>query len=358
MINYIYKIVKWPFFVLLFYVYILSTFVSFFPPDLNENTIFTAKKNNQKDSIFVYIQDKNLFNIKSEDIPYLNSVLISYSSNTSYFNVDNSGNINLNLFGPHLLIILFAVLYINLKIKYKKEQELRLIILHELEDRFRKRGSNLHDVVINPLKGIAKSLPKKVIKDLETEIPEDDAIKLVPKLHSILRKSSEQIIYMANKAHDIYRDISPPIHLIGFKNTVESYVEELKIHHPEVKIDLNFQEDPQLDPKLGIQLFRILQEAIGNSISHGRSNYIQIKFLKNNTLNKLYIKDNGIGFLVPKDLSHYVKEQHTGIANMQFRSSSIGAKFSIESKQGKGTSISITFPNKNKKYHIIWKRLI
>ena len=346
--NRMFMVLKWLLVVFLAYIYILSTIVSFFPPETNESGKFIIKKNDKKDSIFVYIENKNSFNIKLEDIPQLNSILISHSPKTNYFNIDNTGNVNLNLFGPHLLIVFFVVLYINLKIKYKKEQKLRLILLHELEDGFRKRGSNLHDVVINPLKGLAKNLPKKVIKDLESEIPEDDAIRLVPKLHSILRKSSEQIIYMANKAHDIYRDISPPIHLIGFKSTVESYIEELRMHHPGIKIDLNFQGDPQLDPKLGIQLFRILQEAIGNSVLHGKSNHIQIKFLENNNINNLYIEDNGIGFLVPKDLSYYVKQQHTGIANMQFRSSSIGAKFTIESKKGKGTFIIVTFPSNHK----------
>jgi len=295
---------------------------------------------------FIYKKSQaKLFTISINDLSDLYNLTQYYKKDKFSISIDNLGNFNFTIFTPYILIFIIAASHFNLKKRIKKEQEIRLILLHELEDRFRMRGSNLHDVVINPLKGFAKDLPKKVIKELESEIPEDESAELVSKLHAILRDSSNHISTMANKAHDIYRDISPPVHLIGLKNTIESYIEEVKTQHPHVHFMIDIQELPHLDTKIGVQLFRILQESIGNSLLHSKTKDLIVALHANKHLTELYIKDHGIGFHVPKDFSQLVKNHHTGIANIRYRAESIGAKFAIESSIGYGTTIAISLPS-------------
>jgi len=357
--KYIKTLSKWIAIIALSYVFILSIMNSVFSEENTENesgrlgsiyhkaSLSPGLKNipNKTDSLtFVYKESqKKLFTISINDLPDLHNLTQYYKKDKFSISIDNFGNFSFTFFTPYILLFIIAASHLNLKKRIKKEQEIRLILLHELEDRFRMRGSNLHDVVINPLKGLAKDLPKKIIKKLESEIPEDESADLVPKLHAILRDSSNQISTMANKAHDIYRDISPPVHLIGLKNTIESYIEEVKIQHPNVHFIIDIQEVPHLDTKIGVQLFRILQESIGNSLLHSKSKEIVIALHANKYQTQLSIKDHGIGFHVPKDLSQLVKNHHTGVANIRYRAESIGAHFAIASVIGYGTTITISF---------------
>jgi signal transduction histidine kinase len=84
-------------------------------------------------------------------------------------------------------------------------------------------------------------------------------------------------------------------------------------------------------------LLRITQEFIQNSIKHSRCRNI---FISLNTseefLWELNIKDDGIGFNPSAIVSNGI-----GLANMKNRAEIIGAEFSLESGENKGTAINI-----------------
>ena len=83
-------------------------------------------------------------------------------------------------------------------------------------------------------------------------------------------------------------------------------------------------------------LFRMIQEAIQNSIIHSKSDRIELTVKNKDHHLFVTIKDYGIGF---EDSEK--KENHFGILMMQERAKIIHAVFQIDSVLDKGTEIKI-----------------
>lgn len=106
--------------------------------------------------------------------------------------------------------------------------------------------------------------------------------------------------------------------------------------------ELNIVGSPvKLDSKKELILFRMVQEAIANSIRHSGSTKItvSIKFGDNCVLS---ICDNGSGF----HQDQVQEETGLGLKNMKNRCQIIGATLNLQSHKNHGTQVEITLPIK------------
>lgn len=105
--------------------------------------------------------------------------------------------------------------------------------------------------------------------------------------------------------------------------------------------ELNIIGTPQkLDSKKELILFRMLQEAVNNTIKHSGANEIKVTMEYNDSLT-LTIADNGQGFT---QLATRGFEEGLGLKNMRNRAALIGGTLGIQSNNNTGTQISITLP--------------
>lgn len=86
-----------------------------------------------------------------------------------------------------------------------------------------------------------------------------------------------------------------------------------------------------------LNLFRVLQELINNSIRHGSASEIGIKLWLSITQTKLEYSDNGSGF----DLSALKKSKGIGLKNIESRLHIIKAKYEYHSSPGEGMKMYI-----------------
>lgn len=93
----------------------------------------------------------------------------------------------------------------------------------------------------------------------------------------------------------------------------------------------------QLSPDAGAHLYRIIQEAVQNSIKHSGATRLEVSILKGQDFVKVSITDNGKGFQLPREKS----QDHFGLSNMQRRAEMIGATYHLKTTPGEGTVISI-----------------
>lgn len=93
----------------------------------------------------------------------------------------------------------------------------------------------------------------------------------------------------------------------------------------------------QLSPDAGAHLYRIIQEAVQNSIKHSGATRLEVSILKGQGFVKVSITDNGKGFQLPREKS----QDHFGLSNMQRRAEMIGATYHLKTTPGEGTVISI-----------------
>jgi two-component system, NarL family, sensor histidine kinase DegS len=94
--------------------------------------------------------------------------------------------------------------------------------------------------------------------------------------------------------------------------------------------------------KLAVHLFRIVQETLHNIRQHAAATEVTVTLEFNPEEIKIIIKDNGKGF-ESRDIKDIAKMNKLGLLGIQERMRLIGGNSKIDSKTGKGTTISVTF---------------
>lgn len=128
----------------------------------------------------------------------------------------------------------------------------------------------------------------------------------------------------------------------GLIRTLEFEAERLqKISN--IKIRVNQKMADNLIPsEEQLNLYRIFQEAIRNSIIHGKASEIFVNFFNDEKcIYNLEISDNGLGFEINEKKQNPEINKHQGLKNMVRRASTINAEFLIESSINNGTRINI-----------------
>jgi signal transduction histidine kinase len=97
-----------------------------------------------------------------------------------------------------------------------------------------------------------------------------------------------------------------------------------------------------LAPDVGVQLVRIVQEALTNVRRHaGASNYIGVRLRVEAGQMELAITDNGAGF---EPDAPGTDGQHFGLQVMRQRAASIGGQLAVHSAPGQGTRVEVRVP--------------
>jgi signal transduction histidine kinase/ligand-binding sensor domain-containing protein len=101
--------------------------------------------------------------------------------------------------------------------------------------------------------------------------------------------------------------------------------------------------DPSLplSSNQALNLFRLTQEAISNSLHHSRARHLRVNLqtIADQEL-VVTVKDDGQGF----DPDAEVPEDHYGLHNMKARAQDIGATLTIHSAAGSGTTVRLRLP--------------
>ncbi|WP_339870074.1 sensor histidine kinase [uncultured Algoriphagus sp.] len=111
-------------------------------------------------------------------------------------------------------------------------------------------------------------------------------------------------------------------------------------------ITFDFDVDNSLDPDYsivsskGIQIYRIVQEAIQNSLKYAYPSQIMVSVAEIDNQFQLEVKDDGTGFEESKI------KQGNGLYNMRKRAEELGGKLDIQSENGKGTAVTLIIPKK------------
>ncbi|MCO5950026.1 sensor histidine kinase [Mucilaginibacter flavidus] len=111
------------------------------------------------------------------------------------------------------------------------------------------------------------------------------------------------------------------------------------------KYKVNYTNDGEMpaasSPDKDLILFRILQEVLNNIIKHAQATVISIKLEYQDSVLRLQVNDNGIGFN-HDDLQP--GQTGMGLLNIQKRAGIIGGEATITSNPNEGTTISIFTP--------------
>jgi PAS domain S-box-containing protein len=128
-----------------------------------------------------------------------------------------------------------------------------------------------------------------------------------------------------------------------YRNLVHNIQQEIDqtTAHSLLKLTLQIHGTPRLlPPELGMNLLRIAQESITNTLRHAQANTLVIALSFEPTALHLHIRDDGCGF-EPK---YHLDCGGFGLMAMQQRCDRFGGQFTLISQPGNGTEILIHIP--------------
>jgi PAS domain S-box-containing protein len=195
-------------------------------------------------------------------------------------------------------------------------------------------------------KRIARELHDDIIQSLLALMLDIEALanqgKLPKKAVENLLALRSEVDGIAERIGDYCHKLRPDIlALRGLLPTLSFLVDRLKEKwsiDSYIKIIGNEQ---RLSPESELLLFRITQEALSNARKHAQATEIAtiIKFGRGKI--SLSVIDNGKGFKVPEALVSFAGSGKFGLVGMQERALLLGGSFSIKSREGKGTKVTI-----------------
>lgn len=103
-------------------------------------------------------------------------------------------------------------------------------------------------------------------------------------------------------------------------------------------------QERRLPSDVELSLYRIAQEALNNVVHHARAKFATLSILFADEI-KLEVKDDGIGFAVPKSPTDFAPAGHFGLLGMRERADLIGGILEVKSEVGEGTCLSVRLAN-------------
>ena len=123
------------------------------------------------------------------------------------------------------------------------------------------------------------------------------------------------------------------------KTRITNFIEAAKTSLRGIAFEFNYPEkmdEMALNSLKGIDVYRIIQEAVNNAVKHAKPNEIRVDFECFENQIRVVIQDNGQGFDVK------TIEAGNGLLSMQKRAKAIGGVLKIES-MAQGTKIMVLF---------------
>jgi signal transduction histidine kinase len=219
----------------------------------------------------------------------------------------------------------------------EREEEHRAYIAQviQAQENERKRISReIHDDITQKLWILANDAQKQVTEKLRTTMPETAAE---------LEKFKDILLHISDDTRRLSVALRPGIlDDLGPILAIRWLVDQLDIENS-IKANILVEgPERQLNNELSTQLFRIAQEALFNIRRHSEAKKVNVKLEFKPETVKMTIQDNGKGF-ESREIQKFYKEGKLGIIGINERVRMLDGISEINSKLGKGTSISVEF---------------
>ncbi len=232
-----------------------------------------------------------------------------------------------------------AILHISRDISQRIEDEKeKMNIIMQTEERERKRFSkDIHDTL-----GATLSASKMYINIAKRSKGDHE------KIDKMLDEAINLISNASKNAKEIAVNIIPhELSNFGLKTALHNFCNKI---NELGNISIIFETDNfdiRFSDYIEIQIYRIINELINNTLKHAKANTITLKLLYDNNKIIIYFNDNGVGF----DYERVMKSDKigTGLENIIYRVNSIGGKIKITSNELRGMTAIIEIEKSEEK---------
>jgi PAS domain S-box-containing protein len=164
---------------------------------------------------------------------------------------------------------------------------------------------------------------------------------ILPDVHSRIGEFLKQIKEIATDIQSLSHELhSAKLQYLGIAAAVRGFCREFA-EQQNVEIDFKAHDLPSpLSPDISLCLFRVLQEALHNSVKHSGVRQFEVRLCGTSDEIHLTVKDSGAGF----DREAAKESFGLGLISMEERLRLVGGELSINSKPKGGTTVHARVP--------------
>ena len=200
------------------------------------------------------------------------------------------------------------------------------------EERMR-LARELHDDTIQELIALKQriQLARKAAKEPATG-------PMLAELESLTEATIDNVRRMTRALRPIYLED------LGLMTALEMLTRELsQADGLQVAFHRTGQER-RLNRDAELALYRIAQQALANVVRHAGARSAVLNMDFSDTALNLHVRDDGIGFQMPRYPTDLAPNGHFGLLGMHERAELIGAHIEVRSEPGRGTIVSVRLP--------------
>jgi signal transduction histidine kinase len=214
----------------------------------------------------------------------------------------------------------------------RAEEERNRLRAREIEARTQKEerrriARDLHDIALQDLSGTLQSLRLTHLRSrgVEPKLDFEEELEALRRAVSGLRSA----------IHDLRHEKERP-----FVESVESLVELNRQTAPELEIRLIVEDgfSKGLTGEIGVELLRVLQEALINARRHSGARNVEVKLRTGDQEMLAEVADDGRGF------DPALVWAGVGLSAMRERIEGLGGKIEFSSRPGEGTRVEVRVP--------------
>lgn len=151
---------------------------------------------------------------------------------------------------------------------------------------------------------------------------------------------ADQAAVAIQEVESISYDLRPyQLDRLGLTRTILSLVEAFESGSPVCVTHSIENIDGFFPPEMEINVYRIMQEALGNILKHAEATEVSVTVARTGSVLRLVVIDNGRGF-VPQ--ASAAKAGGLGLIGIEERAEALGGHAVIESAEQAGTKVSVT----------------
>ncbi|MCX2743199.1 response regulator [Mangrovivirga sp. M17] len=229
------------------------------------------------------------------------------------------------------IVISFRDITKKIEDKKKKEEIERKRLTYVIEGQEMEKhriARDIHDGLGQMLNAIKLNL-KYILEG-------EDKKKSIETLNSLIEEAIQETSRISN---NILPSKVKDFDLASLLNgLVNSRIESLNMHFDATEVD-----NDKITIHQKINIYRIVQEAISNTIKHSEAENFYVQMHENNDHITITIEDDGKGFDLKK-LDDKLLSGHNGLQNMRDRVNIMKGSIEIESQAGKGMNILFSIP--------------
>lgn len=229
-----------------------------------------------------------------------------------------------------------ATLHHEVRNKEKIRGELLQDIFSIQEEERKRIARELHDEtsqVLSSLNASLEAAASRLTADADSDIK------------PILRKAQTLSINMLDEIHRLIYELRPS--LLDDMGLVAAtrWLVDNKLEPAGVRAELKTSGlSRRLPSRIETTLFRVIQEAVSNTIKHAHAKATNISLYFRRNVIRVSIRDDGVGFDVNEAISSLERPRGLGLLGMKERISLINGTLEIRSHPGRGTEIDIAIP--------------